>query len=79
MDNEKEPDSFAAERDALEGQYTQRGDMRPRTVHGQYTETDAEAPDPYVEGEYTGSSIHGEEPEITSTEKRHGNYPKAEH
>ncbi|WP_223693570.1 hypothetical protein [Leifsonia poae] len=78
MNNENERD-FATERDSLEGQYTQHGDTRRRTVHGQYTETEADAPDPRVEGEYTGASHHGERPEVTSTEKRHGNYPKAEH
>lgn len=78
MNKEKERD-FATERDSLEGQYTQHGDTRPRTVHGQYTETEADAPDPHVEGEYTGASHHGEQPDVTSTEKRHGNYPKAEH
>jgi hypothetical protein len=78
-DNERRED-FAAERDALEGQYTQHGETRPRTVHGQYTETEAnEAPNPHIEGEYTGASHHGEEPEVSSTEIRHGNYPKAEH
>lgn len=79
MENDKERDQLAAERDSLEGQYTQRGQTRPRTVHGQYTETEADAPNPHVEGEYTGASHHGEEPEVSSTEKRHGNYPKAEH
>ena len=78
MDDEKESD-FATERDSLEGQYTKRGDAGLRTVHGQYTETEADAPDAHTEGEYTGASHRGEDPEVTSTEKRHGNYPKAQH
>lgn len=69
----------SADRDALEGQYTQRGETGPRTVHGQYTETSTDAPDPLAEGEYTGASHHGEPPEVASTHERHGNYPKAEH
>jgi hypothetical protein len=74
-----ERDEEPVDRNSLEGQYTQHGVTRPRTVHGQYTETGADAPDPVIEGEYTGASHHGEEPEVSSTQIRHGNYPKAEH
>ena len=75
--------SNADDRDGREGHYTQVEPERAakRTVHGQYTETDAHAgPDSRIEGQYVGSVTgRNSEPMIGDTGARHGNYPKADH
>ncbi|HEY2556979.1 MAG TPA: hypothetical protein VGI08_07720 [Diaminobutyricibacter sp.] len=50
------------DREHEEGFYTETDPEAPelRTVHGQYTETEEGAPDPLIEGEYTGSDLNEE-------------------
>lgn len=57
-------------RDNLEGSYTEVNDEGPRkrTVHGQYTETEADAPDPTIEGSYTDADEPADAPEGEYTE-----------
>lgn len=75
--------SNADDRDGREGRYTQVEPERAakRTVHGQYTETDAHVgPDSRIEGQYVGSVTgQNREPMIGDTGARHGNYPEADH
>ena len=50
------------DREREEGFYTESDSEPPevRTVHGQYTETEAGAPDPLIEGEYTETDLNEE-------------------
>jgi hypothetical protein len=69
----------ARDRDDVEGAYTRKAAAEVRKVHGQYTKSEAEGPDPSVEGTYIGAERDGEEPLVRDARLRHGNYPKAEH
>lgn len=48
-----------------EGHYTEKDGegASERMVHGQYTETEGDAPDPTIEGSYTDEAEPAEEPD----------------
>jgi len=75
MSNPEEPTGDA--RENLEGSYTESDDEGPheRTVHGQYTETEAGAPDPLVEGEYTESEANEE---VVESSAEQGDYTESD-
>ncbi len=82
ISNESQPQSEPSfendgERDRLEGRYNEvDGEAEPvRTVHGQYTETSDQGPDPVHEGSYTDANDAGA---THLTEERHGKFNRTE-
>lgn len=70
----------ASARDELEGKYTQiePEPAEPRTVPGQYTESNGEGTDPSIVGTYIGAEREGHAPLVRSSRMRHGDFVKSE-
>ncbi|KRC46941.1 hypothetical protein ASE16_16255 [Leifsonia sp. Root227] len=72
MSTNEQPEREPADRDDLEGTYTEVDGEGPteRTVHGQYTEEEGVGPDPETKGSYTDT----DEVQEATTEEEQGDY-----